>query len=136
MKHIINKIKEKVKGFDNSNEDDEFVELTANKSDYNESLYVRPFVLEDFSDLKVILDYLREGNTIAMINIKPMRERDILELKRAVKKLKTTVEAINGDIRGFGEDHIIVVPTNIKIAKHNPHIEEPSDDVGVKPYYE
>jgi len=132
MKHIFERIKNKVKKHDEEEED--FVEVKPNLSERDDKLYVRPFVLEDFSDLKPILDYLREGNSICLVNIKPMREKDLLELKRAVKKFKTTVEAINGDIRGFGEDHLIIVPNYVDIAAHK--IETPKDDIEIKPYFD
>ncbi len=51
---------------------------------------VRPFVMEDFEDIKPILNSLREGSTIALVNIKPLKEKDLVELKRAINKLKKT----------------------------------------------
>ena len=73
-------------------------------------IVVRPFIIEDFADIKPALDSLREGYTIALVNIRPLKERDIVELKRAVNKLKKTCDAIEGDIAGFGEDWIVVTP--------------------------
>src|SRR3989338_9948606 len=49
---------------------------------------VRPFVIEEFEGIKPILDSLREGHTIALINIKPLKDKDLVELKRAINKLK------------------------------------------------
>ena len=37
-------------------------------------------------------------------------DRDIVELKRVVNKLKKTCDAIEGDIAGFGEDWVVVTP--------------------------
>ena len=71
---------------------------------------IRPFVIEDFTDIKPALDALREGYTIALINIKPLKDKDLVELKRAINKLKKTCDAIDGDIAGFGEDWIVVSP--------------------------
>src|SRR3989344_1623913 len=80
---------------------------------------VRPFVIEDFTDVKPVLDSLREGVTIALVNIRPLKERDIVELKRAVSKLKKTCDAINGDIAGFGEDWVVVTPSFAQIYRTN-----------------
>src|SRR3989338_2734293 len=71
---------------------------------------VRPFVIEEFEHIKPILDVLREGATIALVNIKPLKDKDLVELKRAINKLKNTCDAIEGDIAGFGEDWIAAVP--------------------------
>ncbi|MBU3940427.1 MAG: cell division protein SepF [Nanoarchaeota archaeon] len=48
---------------------------------------------------------------MALINIKPLKDRDIVELKRAVNKLKKTTDAINGDIAGFGDGCLVVTPS-------------------------
>lgn len=81
---------------------------------------VRPFVLEEFEDIKTILDVLREGSTIALVNIRPLKDKDLVELKRAISKLRKTCEAIEGDIAGFGEDYIVVVPYFAKIHRNAP----------------
>ncbi len=91
---------------------DDFVEISSRPVDRSgkAKVVVRPFVVEDFADVKPALDALREGYTVALINIKPLKEKDLVELKRAVSKLKKTVEAIEGDIAGFGEDWIVAAP--------------------------
>ncbi len=78
---------------------------------------VRPFVMEEFEDIKEVLDVLREGTTIALVNIKPLKDKDLVELKRAITKLRKTCEAIDGDIAGFGEDYVVAVPYFARIHK-------------------
>ena len=78
---------------------------------------VRPFLLEDFEDIKPVIDALREGYTVALINIRPLRDRDLVELKRAINKLKKTCDAVDGDIAGFGDDWIAVVPSFASIHR-------------------
>ena len=85
----------------------------ANKS----KVIVRPFLLEDFEDIKTVIDSLREGYTIALVNIRPLRDRDLVELKRAINKLKKTCDAVDGDIAGFGDDWIAVVPSFASIHR-------------------
>ncbi len=91
----------------------EYVEIDTSKEGAGRraKVVVKPFVVESFEDIKETLDALREGYTIALINIKPLKDRDIVELKRAVNKLKKTCDAIEGDIAGFGEDWIVVTPS-------------------------
>lgn len=97
---------------------DEYVELgSAGQKEEKAKVLVRPFVIEDFEDIKEILDVLREGSTIALINIRPLKEKDLVELKRAVSKLRKTCEAIDGDIAGFGEDYIVVAPYFARIHR-------------------
>ena len=90
---------------------------------------VRPFVIEDFEGIKPILDSLREGHTIALINIKPLKDKDLVELKRAINKLKKTCDAIEGDIAGFGDNWIAAVPSFAHIHRGKPKSEEPKKEV-------
>ncbi|MBS3133027.1 cell division protein SepF [Candidatus Woesearchaeota archaeon] len=96
----------------------EYVELdTSSSAEAKGKVIVRPYVVENFEDIKGILDSLREGSTIALINIKSLKEKDIIELKRAINKLKKTTDAISGDIAGFGEDYIVATPSFARIHR-------------------
>jgi len=99
-------------------EEDTYVELDTNLDEDSSKYLVRPFHLEDFEDIKPILQSLREGRTVALVNIKPLKERDIVELKRAINKLKKTTDAIDGEIAGFGDDYIVITPGFAKIYKN------------------
>ena len=89
-----------------------YVELgSETHMDAKSKLMVRPFVIEEFEHIKPILDALREGHTIALVNIKPLKDKDLVELKRAINKLKKTCDAVEGDIAGFGENWIAAVPS-------------------------
>ncbi|MBI2499662.1 cell division protein SepF [Candidatus Woesearchaeota archaeon] len=97
---------------------DDYVEIDTKKDVGRKSkVVVRPFIISEFTDVKDALDALREGYTIALINIKPIRDRDIVELKRAINKLKKTCDAIEGDIAGFGEDWIVVTPSFAQVYR-------------------
>ncbi len=105
---------------------DDYVELASQHggSEDRAKVLVRPFVMEEFEDIKEVLDILREGSTIALINIKPLKDKDLVELKRAVSKLRKTCEAIDGDIAGFGEDYVVAVPYFARIHRNSPKLEE------------
>lgn len=122
IKKFLSKHKLKRESYDDDYQDaeDEYLELNTSPEPRGSSkVIVRPFVIDDFADVKPILDNLREGNTICLLNIKPLREKDIVELKRAINKIKKTVEAISGDIAGFGEDYIIVAPNFATIYRNS-----------------
>lgn len=91
--------------------DDGYVELEVNNKDSKAKINIRPFRLEKFEDIKAVIDAIREGYTIAIINIAPLKDKDRLALKRAIEKLKKTLEANNGDIAGFGEDFLVATPS-------------------------
>lgn len=103
---------------DSLNAAEDYVEIDHNAhKEPDQKVIVRPFEITDFQDVKPILDALRESYTIALINIKPLKEKDLLELKRAINKLKKTCEAIDGDIAGFGDDYIVVTPNFAQIHR-------------------
>ncbi len=103
-------------GKDNSG-DDEYIEIDIGKEEKESKVFVRPFVLKKFEDVNDILNTLREGYTIAIIDIKPLKSKDLIELKRAISKIKKTVEALNGSIGGFGENIVMATPQFAKIHK-------------------
>ncbi len=119
MKRLFSKIKDSFSSpaYQDESGDDGYVELDTDADDVKSKILVRPFVIGDFEDIKPILDTLREGYTIALINIKPLKEKDLVELKRAINKLKKTTDAIEGEIAGFGEDYIVVTPSFAKIYR-------------------
>lgn len=97
--------------FDQLDAEESYLELDTNISELRAKAVVRPFTVEEFEDIKPILGALREGKTIALVNIKNLRDKDMVELKRAVNKLKKTTDAIDGEIAGFGEDYLIITPS-------------------------
>lgn len=99
-------------------EEDEYVEIDIDSIQPKENkVIVRPFVLRDFDNMDEILNSLREGYTIAVIDIKPLKTKDIIELKRAISKIKKTVDALEGTIAGFGDNIIIATPEFAQIHK-------------------
>ena len=123
MSGFLSKFKKTFGGDDKERDDDmdleeEYVELDSlGVSEKKSKVIVRSFVINDFSDIKSVLDCLREGLTIALVNIKPLKSKDLVELKRAINKIKKTCEAVDGDIAGFGDDYLIVVPQFAEIYR-------------------
>lgn len=100
------------------NDTDEFIEIDLNSIEAKDTkIKVKPFVLKQFDDINDILNSLREGYTIAIIDIKALKTKDVIELKRSISKIKKTVEALEGSIAGFGENIIIATPSFAEIHK-------------------
>ena len=94
---------------------EEYVELEADLSSSRAKVLIKPFSIQGFEDIKPILDAVRDGRTIGLVNIAPIKEKDVNELKRSVDKIKKVVEANEGDIAGFGENWLIVTPSFAKV---------------------
>jgi SepF-like predicted cell division protein (DUF552 family) len=104
-----------------SSSNDEYVEIDLNAVEPKDTkVLVKPFVLRQFDDLNEILNSLREGYTIAVIDIKPLKSKDVIELKRTIAKIKKTVDALEGSIAGFGENTIIATPSFAEIHRAPP----------------
>ena len=108
---------ESIKRVFGSNEEPEYIEIDLGREVKKSKVLVRPFVLKTFEDVGPIINSLREGYTIAVIDIKPLRAKDIIELKRAISKIKKTADALEGSIAGFGDGIVIVTPSFAEIAK-------------------
>ncbi|MDD5193432.1 MAG: cell division protein SepF [Candidatus Nanoarchaeia archaeon] len=119
---VFNKLKKVFSGGDSDNP--EYIEIDLGKEPKKSRVLVRPFVLKTFEDINPILNSLREGYTIAVIDIKQLRSKDVIELKRAISKIKKTTDALEGSIAGFGENIIIVTPQFAEIYKA-PAISQP-----------
>ncbi|MBN1502786.1 cell division protein SepF [Candidatus Woesearchaeota archaeon] len=131
MKKFFDKVKDRIKKFsfddEISNGHGEYLELdTTRQHDKASKVVVRPFVIEDFSDIKAILDSMRGGYTVGLVNIRPLKDKDLVELKRAINKLKKTCEAVDGDIAGFGDDYLVIVPSFAEIYREKAK-EEPEE---------
>ena len=97
--------------------DNEYLEIDVGQEEKENKILVKLFVLKDYEDVADILNALREGYVIAIIDIKTLRKKDPIELKRAVSKIKKTTDALEGSIAGFGENTVIVTPSFAKIHK-------------------
>jgi len=111
---------EKFKRALSSKKDDiqeDYLEIDLDKEERDNKVVVKLFVLKKYEDVTPILNALREGYTIAIIDIKTIKQKDPIELKRAVSKVKKTTDALEGNIAGFGENLLIVTPPFAKIQR-------------------
>ena len=137
MKNFLSKLKHTISGSNmdarvlEETEEEGYVELgTDSNIEGKSKITVRPFIIDDFESIKPILDCLREGHTICLINIKPLKDKDLVELKRAINKIKKTCDAVEGDIAGFGENWISAVPSfaHIYRPKEKPVAKKPEQE--------
>ena len=98
-------------------EGDEYLEIDLGHEEKENKVMVKLFNLKAYDDVNEILAALREGYTIAVIDIATLRKKDSIELKRAISKIKKTTDALEGSIAGFGENMVIVTPSFAKIQK-------------------
>lgn len=122
---VFKKLRKAFSGEDDLPIEDEYLEIDLEQEQKENKVLVKLFVLKDYEEVNEILNVLREGYTIAIIDIKTLRQKDSIELKRAISKIKKTADALEGNIAGFGEHTVIVTPPFAKIHKQEtPRKEE------------
>ena len=115
---VFNKIKRAFSSKGRGDEfNEEYIEIDLGKKEHDSKIFVKLFTLKDYDSVNDILTALREGYTIVIVDIKTLRQKDSIELKRAVSKIKKTVDALEGNIAGFGENIVIATPSFAKIQK-------------------
>lgn len=126
MKKVIDWVKKQVNAPEAS---EEFVELDHIKPE--PKVKVRTFQLACFDDTKKIVSVLREGRTIMLVDVSSLREKDVIDLKRSVNKLKGASAELGAEIAGLGGDWILIAPSFAEIYKPKPLPKEPElQDLG------
>lgn len=103
--------------------DDDFVELDAEAVDKSEKVVIRAATLKEYADVEEVQQHLRDKH-IVWINIRPLKNKDMADLKRAINRLKKTVKAVDGDMAGVDEEWIVVCPEYATIERSSDAIED------------
>lgn len=95
------------------------------------TVYLKTSTLNSLEELDEIKGELETGN-IAIIRLTPLFDKDLDDVKRAVRKLKKFIGEIDGDIASLGEDRIVVTPSHVKIwreegTKHQKEGKKPTE---------
>jgi SepF-like predicted cell division protein (DUF552 family) len=114
--------------FGSSDDDDfsedsgnEFIEIDLEQEKSESKIFVKTFVLKTYEDVNSVID------------IRPLKPKDVVELKRAISKVKKTVEALEGRIAGFGENTVIATPSRVfEIQKGMTAPKPQRDDDGIE----
>ena len=73
-----------------------------------------------FDDTKKIAAVLREGRTIMLLDVSPLKEKDVIDLKRSVNKLKNVSAEMGSEIAGLSGDWIVLAPGFAEIYRTKP----------------
>lgn len=116
MKKVAKWLKSQLSKFDGTEDQgEEYVALESKK--YGQKLQVRTFSLTEFDDIKRIGKCVREGQSVVLVDLKPLKEKDIIDLKRSVNKLKAVSQEVQGDIAGLSGDWIVMTPGGITVER-------------------
>ena len=100
--------------------DEDYLEIDLNQARSDDhKVMIKLFVLKHYEDVNKILEALRQGYTIAIIETKILRQKDPIELKRAISKIKKTTDALEGSIVGFRENIVIATPSFARVDRES-----------------
>ncbi len=102
--------------------EEDFVELDAEMTEKNDKVVIRAVTLKEFKDTERVQQHLRDNN-IVWVNIGPLKNKDMTDLKRSVKRLKKTVKAVDGDMAGVDEEWIVTCPSYATIERSGDKVE-------------
>ena len=114
---VFDKLRKSISGKQQNEAEDDYVEIDLNQGKEDHKVIVKLFVLKQYDDVNKVLNALREGYTIAVIETKILRQKDPIELKRVISKVKKTVDALEGSIVGFRENIVIATPSFAKVDR-------------------
>ena len=122
---VFDRLRKAFLGSINEVDDAEYIEIDLGQDKKNKKILVKLFTLKQYEDVNQILNALRQGYTIVIIDMKVLKQKDSIELKRVISKIKKTIDALDGSIAGFGENIIIATPSFAHI--HKEEIKENKD---------
>jgi SepF-like predicted cell division protein (DUF552 family) len=95
---------------------DQYIEVVPTQKAEEVKIYVRVFRIKDPSEVKAVVDSLRERNYIVFVDISGLNiGKDLVEVKKVVSRIKSVVDAIGGDIAAVSKDWIIATPSYVRI---------------------
>lgn len=79
--------------------------------------HVRFLRLKNEEDTSMIINYLREGNNVLILDRKAIVNEE--KFKKMIEKIKKTANAIDGDIVGLSPNVFIATSSYIKVHRRN-----------------
>lgn len=110
----IKKIMDKIR----SDDEDNYLELELPEEPEKptKKIMIQVEKIENFSDAERVQKKVREGY-VQLVRIRTLKDKDMVELKRAIEKIKKTCLATSGEITGLGDDWLILTPQGVTVFR-------------------
>ena len=89
-------------------------ELINKEKRQSERMMLKAYALRSATEVEKVKEDI-ENNTIVILRITPLAQKNIEELREAVSRLYEIATANGGDIARLGEDRIIITPPTVGI---------------------
>ncbi|MBI2126066.1 MAG: cell division protein SepF [Thaumarchaeota archaeon] len=77
-------------------------------------MYVKAFPLRSVDEIPKIKDEMHK-NSIIILRITPLAQKNVEELRKVVEELYTYVVSLGGDIARLGDERVILTPPGVKV---------------------
>ena len=95
---------------------DEVVEAQINK-DVRKKIKLGLLVMERYADVEKVLGRFRKADSILIVKISPLRQKDMSEMKKAVDRIKTHCGVTGAEISALDDNWIVLVPPMVEVLK-------------------
>ncbi|NOZ82486.1 MAG: cell division protein SepF [Euryarchaeota archaeon] len=92
------------------------IEVQDSMPEVSATRYVKVCKLYGFADVDISARELSRGNVV-ILDIKPLAERSMNELKHAVDEIKETVSGMGGDIVGLTDYLLVLTPPHMRVER-------------------
>ena len=74
-------------------------------------------VMERYTDVEKVLSRFRKSDSILIVKISPLRDKDMSELKKAIERVKTHCKVTGAELSALDDNWIVLVPPMVEILK-------------------
>ena len=74
-------------------------------------------VMERYADVEKVLSRFRKADSIVIVKIGPLRNKDMSELKKAIDRLKTHCNVTGAELSALDDNWIVLVPPMVEVVK-------------------
>lgn len=86
-------------------------------SEINQKMKIHMRQMENKFDTHAVLDVLREGNTLLMLNMGRMRAKDYPGFMSSMRKIKITADAQGSRVYGLSDGSLLILPRTAELHK-------------------
>lgn len=78
------------------------------------TMYVKAIPLRGIDEIEKVKEEVHK-NSIVILRITPLAQKNVDELKKAVEELYSHVVSLGGDIARLGDERVILTPPGVKV---------------------
>lgn len=74
-------------------------------------------VMERYADVEKVLGKIRKADSIILVKVTPLRNKDMSELKKAIDRLKTHCNVTGAELAALDDNWVVLVPPMVEVIK-------------------